>query len=240
MKTKQWDLSKAYEFVKQKRPCISPNLHFMGQLLEFQKQLQDSSDEMDYQSCPEDSLCSIPLPTSVCMATGSLHFGMSSSNFTCPSLFKEENVFHGSNTTPIPSASAPSSLNLDRSTESDFLNVELCSTVPQAFTTTKECSLLKTIVKPTSLPLVHSHRIHLSSTDSVLYGHLKDRQPLSSISLPTTPISQHKNHLPFKSSISQRLSPLPLKHSPCRVVAKLGSESDACLNYQHAPLTESM
>lgn len=37
MKHLQKDLTNAYDFVKQKRPCISPNLHFMGQLLEFQK-----------------------------------------------------------------------------------------------------------------------------------------------------------------------------------------------------------
>lgn len=58
MKQQGWDLPCAYDFVKQRRPCVSPNLHFMGQLLEFQKQLtegrlhhaistQCSSDEMD-------------------------------------------------------------------------------------------------------------------------------------------------------------------------------------------------
>jgi dual specificity MAP kinase phosphatase len=43
MKHLQMDLTKAYDFVKQKRPCISPNLHFMGQLLEFEKTLRSCS-----------------------------------------------------------------------------------------------------------------------------------------------------------------------------------------------------
>ena len=41
MKQQGWDLPCAYDFVKQRRPCVSPNLHFMGQLLEFQRQLTE-------------------------------------------------------------------------------------------------------------------------------------------------------------------------------------------------------
>lgn len=39
MKTLNYDLKSAYDFVKSRRPCVSPNLHFMGQLLEFEKRL---------------------------------------------------------------------------------------------------------------------------------------------------------------------------------------------------------
>ena len=39
MKTLNQDLRSAYDFVKSKRSCVSPNLHFMGQLLEFEKRL---------------------------------------------------------------------------------------------------------------------------------------------------------------------------------------------------------
>lgn len=39
MKTLDYDLKSAYDFVKCRRPCVSPNLHFMGQLLEFEKRL---------------------------------------------------------------------------------------------------------------------------------------------------------------------------------------------------------
>ena len=39
MKTLCYDLRSAYDFVKRRRSCVSPNLHFMGQLLEFEKRL---------------------------------------------------------------------------------------------------------------------------------------------------------------------------------------------------------
>ena len=39
MKYSKLSLTTAYDFVKGKRPCISPNLHFMGQLLELQHRL---------------------------------------------------------------------------------------------------------------------------------------------------------------------------------------------------------
>lgn len=39
MKTLGYDLKSAYDFVKTRRPCVSPNLHFMGQLLELERRL---------------------------------------------------------------------------------------------------------------------------------------------------------------------------------------------------------
>lgn len=39
MKNMDYDLRTAYDFVKMKRSCVSPNLHFMGQLLEFERRL---------------------------------------------------------------------------------------------------------------------------------------------------------------------------------------------------------
>lgn len=39
MKTRNMSLEDSYKFVKSKRPIISPNLHFMGQLVEYQRQL---------------------------------------------------------------------------------------------------------------------------------------------------------------------------------------------------------
>ena len=39
MKTLSYDLRSSYDFVKRKRSCVSPNLHFMGQLLEFERRL---------------------------------------------------------------------------------------------------------------------------------------------------------------------------------------------------------
>ena len=47
MKLHQWSLSQAYDYVKSRRPHISPNLHFMGQLLAFQKQLESDRSASD-------------------------------------------------------------------------------------------------------------------------------------------------------------------------------------------------
>ena len=35
-------LKDAYKFVKDKRSCVAPNLNFMGQLMEFEKQLRQN------------------------------------------------------------------------------------------------------------------------------------------------------------------------------------------------------
>ncbi len=37
----------AYQFVKDKRPAISPNLNFMGQLVAFEKQLKENQSSDD-------------------------------------------------------------------------------------------------------------------------------------------------------------------------------------------------
>ena len=56
-------LKDAYDFVKTKRPCIAPNLNFMGQLLEFEqkskreKATKPSSPAEDI-LLPKFSLCS--------------------------------------------------------------------------------------------------------------------------------------------------------------------------------------
>ena len=47
MRAHQWSLSQAYDYVKSRRPHISPNLHFMGQLVAFQKQLELERSERD-------------------------------------------------------------------------------------------------------------------------------------------------------------------------------------------------
>lgn len=33
------DLNQAYNFIKSRRPCVAPNLNFMGQLLTFEKEV---------------------------------------------------------------------------------------------------------------------------------------------------------------------------------------------------------
>ena len=44
IKHMDWDLQKAFGFLKAKRSCVAPNLSFMGQLMKFQQQLHTSLD----------------------------------------------------------------------------------------------------------------------------------------------------------------------------------------------------
>ena len=39
MNTRRWSLNYAYDFVKLRKSDVSPNFNFMGQLLDFEKQL---------------------------------------------------------------------------------------------------------------------------------------------------------------------------------------------------------
>ena len=69
MQSKKMSLKEAYKFVKSKRPIISPNLNFMGQLTEYQKTLEGSkgaTDIVDDASIPTSSHCSLFKNTSPC------------------------------------------------------------------------------------------------------------------------------------------------------------------------------
>ncbi|NXS89833.1 DUS16 phosphatase, partial [Erpornis zantholeuca] len=45
MKRMDMSLDEAYRFVKEKRPTISPNFNFLGQLLDFEKKIKNQSDQ---------------------------------------------------------------------------------------------------------------------------------------------------------------------------------------------------
>jgi len=111
MKTMGWDLHKSYEFVKHKRPCISPNLHFMGQLLEFEKKL------MDQQRGGQFEADAASFVTAQSPMLSSQHHKASSPFQPIPvpkhlesPIMDECDSYFCSSTSAIPSASAPSSL----------------------------------------------------------------------------------------------------------------------------------
>ena len=71
------DLTHAYDFVKTKRPCVSPNLHFMGQLIEFQKQLSSApsaatSSTHSHDLRADDSMPPMQKPSADCNRTQSI------------------------------------------------------------------------------------------------------------------------------------------------------------------------
>ena len=244
MKTMQLELSKAYEFVKDKRPCISPNLHFMGQLLEFQKQLKLSSEErMEVQSCTEDMadtgvMADTPIPT----LNNGLYFDVSLHNYGT-SVLEEMDQHSCSHSMALPSASAPSSLNFETMTTTTATDIE--KSIQVLTETFHRPATVKPVMKPKSLPLMKSPRLQKSTSvqaATIQHVNVVAGTGKTSSSLPTTPTSnaQCRNHIPTLSPLPQlSRSPHPLLHSPCRVVAQLGSRSESCLNY-FSSLTESM
>lgn len=243
-----WNLSKAYEFVKEKRPCISPNLHFMGQLLEFEKQLQLSNKEAITEDITDGCLNKSLPPLSGTDTTGwyydvSLH--------DCTSSVVEEMEF---SSVALSSASAPSSLNFDskpsKLADIDEVLSELATKNTGHRTATKPKTLpLKQSMTP---PLKQSMTLPLKQSTTPplrLSSHLSISRPVHTVtetgkasnSLPTTPTSAHcHDHIPTLSPLTQlSRMPHPLQHSPCRVAAQLGSRSESCLNY-YSSLAESM
>lgn len=51
MLSKGWSMHQAFEFCRERRPCVSPNFNFMGQLLSFQQELSQCPIQQDL-VCP--------------------------------------------------------------------------------------------------------------------------------------------------------------------------------------------
>ncbi len=241
MKHHQTDLTQAYDFVKQKRSCISPNLHFMGQLLEFQKRLQSGSsssgsgsdgqteeEEMDC-SATVDSILPTPLPkdsaidyTSQCSTTQS----------TSP---RQEVLLSNSSGYQQIAVSIPHQ-------QASDCSAAVCSkrsvSVPGSLNFTLAKPKRRNICAPPKFPVKYNQSVldFHCSTDSVLHSHSASTMTsrptklnLTSISLPTTPVNNQKskNHLSLSTSRSTKATAIPnsrlrqsLQLSPCRVVAK--------------------
>ena len=59
MKHLKMNVDRAYEYVKKCRPEISPNLGFMGQLLEYQKKLEGESEDIENEEEKDSQLQSV-------------------------------------------------------------------------------------------------------------------------------------------------------------------------------------
>ena len=216
MKHMEMCLSKSYDFVKQKRPCISPNLHFMGQLLEFEKQLQEASPNKDSPLFEES-----PLPMDVESIPVSIS---ASSQQSLPIIRERKELNFKLPLKPLPitdrkqrlkrtihSASAPSSIDIP--------------TVPEA-----ESSPSGAKVHRPSLELPScNYRLlgqFYSSTDGILY--LAKTAPLQTSSLPTTPVNSRVEPCLSGSCRTQQTlgntQTMDSQFSPCRVVACNGGQ----------------
>ena len=231
MKTMDWDLSKAYDFVKQKRPCISPNLHFMGQLLEFEKQLKEQR-ERKVSGTTTKAVADSPFPSEGSQPRlASSPFQLIPLPKHLPSAPQEQcGGYYCSNSSALPSASAPSSLNSDKMKVSLMENKKTPAKPnslplfgssqslkrgsmrhfqvgsPDRVEQNDSRKLRAVPPKPTSLPLsqVKPYPSKHTGTDGQTHRFLRQSStPVQlTASLPTTPDNHLKNRTPSSSSSS--------------------------------------
>ena len=98
MQSKKMSLEEAYKFVKSKRPIISPNLNFMGQLMEYQNILggKCATDKMAGANIPTSSHCSLVKTTSPCssIAQSPLTTSITAKSRSTMQLSRPENSKH--------------------------------------------------------------------------------------------------------------------------------------------------
>ena len=258
MKHHQKDLTQAYDFVKQRRPCISPNLHFMGQLLAFQRQLQfgtfpsssesNQTEEMDCDLCVEPVLPT-PLPTE-----GVVDFttqSMSLSNRGSP-MAAQDMLLHS----PSLANKIPVSIPHQQASDCSSARASKRSvSVPGSLNLNLARPKRKTLCAQPKFPVRYNQALmeFHCSTDSVLHSHSTStmsprptRLNFTSISLPTTPVNHIKNHLLTSSRLQLRLTQgmtnTRLRHttlqlSPCRVeAAKNCGESLSVQSHDLSPI----
>lgn len=233
MKTMGWDLHKAYEFVKHKRPCISPNLHFMGQLLEFEKQLKEEQGDLESDTA---NFVSVPSPL-----MSSQHHKASSPFQPIPvpkhletPIMDECDNFFCSSASAIPSASAPSSLTCEQ-TEEDGVPSAVIQTDIMEFS--PELKAKTTPTKPKNLPLfgICQSLVSAESNSRVCFqleeeAETKLQQTFKpTIRKPTSlPLLQVKSHSSTRLNVSEVQSHRLLRQrsTPVQTVASLPTTPD--------------
>lgn len=209
MKHHELNLTKSYDFVKQKRPCISPNLHFMGQLLTLEHRLQEESpnkDSLFFESPLPMDVESIPVSVSTTTTTTTpgelLPRPKLNQGLHLPLKFALNNVMKSPVKRKIHSASAPCSVDMDETMPSSAKSVKTSLTLASY-----NCTLMGQFY---------------SSTDGMLYPMKTERKHLQTLSLPATPVqSPHSSSLSCRtqeSSLSTTKA-LDISLSPCRVVS---------------------
>lgn len=242
MKHHQKDLTQAYDFVKQRRPCISPNLHFMGQLLAFQKQLQsatspssnesDQTEEMDCELHVEPSLCT-PLPTEnvIDFTTRSTPLSNCASPIAPPAA--QDMLLHS----PCLAHQIPVSIPHRKASDCSSARASKRSvSVPGSLNFNLARPKRKTLCAVPKFPVRYNQALmeFHCSTDSVLHSRSSSTMSprptklnFTSISLPTTPVNHSKNHLLTSNRLQLRQTQgstntrlrRTLQLSPCRVEA---------------------
>lgn len=192
MKQMGYDLTNAYDFVKNKRPCISPNLHFMGQLLEFQKQLCSSGESASLLVLADDTSCA----NNTVAHEQQIQQHSAACRVPCSTTCDNEII-------KPHSVSAPSSLHLFSKSRSKSPDGAKCRKRNESTVTTAQLSS-RTL-------------------------------PLTSLSLPSTPVTMFKNHFPGCHEAISPYTQQPLQLSTCRVIAH---STECCMPY--LSLTETL
>ncbi len=242
MKHLAFDLSGAYDHVKGKRPRVSPNLHFMGQLVEFQRRLHCVSECKAPSGAQAVSTCCLPEATRPATPLSVTSVSVTESSAHCTPYqprVQQVTVPTRPNRLSLPSVCSKPQDGTTTAVSTLIAADVAASLAPSASRQSGEQS----ISAPASLISLRGCKPTTSKQSEMSYTlrypslpplHQRD-DSTSSVSLPTTPHSAFKDRLPTLANSgssswihSHCLQALQL--SPCRVVA-------ACLDYRCISVT---